>query len=115
VAIDDFGTGYCSLSYLEQFPFDILKIDRGFVLTIDAEGRSAVVLDTIINLAHQLGAQLVAEGVETQAQFDYLRARGVAFIQGFLYAMPMTPAAFAQWYRSKGKSGFPEASSTLVQ
>jgi sensor c-di-GMP phosphodiesterase-like protein len=115
VAIDDFGTGYCSLSYLEQFPFDILKIDRGFVLTIDAEGRSAVVLDTIINLAHQLGAQLVAEGVETQAQFDYLRARGVAFIQGFLYAMPMTPAAFAQWYRSKGKSSFPEAASTLVQ
>ncbi|MFP6562630.1 EAL domain-containing protein [Paraburkholderia sp. B3] len=114
VAIDDFGTGYCSLSYLEQFPFDILKIDRGFVLTIDAEGRSAVVLDAIINLAHQLGAQIVAEGVETQAQFDYLRARGVTFIQGFLYATPMTPAAFAQWYRAKGKSAFPETSSALA-
>ena len=115
VAIDDFGTGYCSLSYLEQFPFDILKIDRGFVLTIDAEGRSAVVLDAIINLAHELGAQLVAEGVETQAQFDYLRARGVTFIQGFLYAMPMTPAAFSQWYRTKGKEAFPGVSSTLTQ
>jgi sensor c-di-GMP phosphodiesterase-like protein len=114
VAIDDFGTGYCSLSYLEQFPFDILKIDRGFVLTIDAEGRSAVVLDAIVNLAHQLGAQIVAEGVETQAQFDYLRARGVTFIQGYLYAMPMTPEAFAQWYRLAGTKAFPADAVALA-
>ncbi|WP_321930172.1 EAL domain-containing protein [Paraburkholderia guartelaensis] len=102
VAIDDFGTGYCSLSYLEKFPFDILKIDRGFVLTIDAQGSKAVVLDAIIDLAHSLGAWLVAEGVETQVQRDYLCARGVTYIQGFFYARPMPSEAFMRWYRANG-------------
>jgi EAL domain-containing protein (putative c-di-GMP-specific phosphodiesterase class I) len=102
VAIDDFGTGFCSLSYLEKFPFDILKIDRGFVLTIDAEERSAVVLDSIIGLAHSLGASLVAEGVATHAQFEYLRARGTHYIQGFLYAKPMPADAFSAWYSRVG-------------
>jgi sensor c-di-GMP phosphodiesterase-like protein len=107
VAIDDFGTGYCSLSYLEKFPFDILKIDRGFVLTIEAEGRSAVVLDSIVDLAHSLGAKLVAEGVETQTQLDYLCARGVTWIQGFVYAKPMPSAAFVRWYRANGEHAAP--------
>jgi len=102
VAIDDFGTGFCALSYLEKFPFDILKIDRGFVLTIDAEGRSAVVLDAIIGLAHSLGASIVAEGVASQAQFEYLRARGAHYIQGFLYAKPMPADVFSRWYRRAG-------------
>ncbi|WP_322057137.1 EAL domain-containing protein [Paraburkholderia sp. J63] len=102
VAIDDFGTGFCSLSYLEKFPFDILKIDRGFVLTIDAEGRSAVVLDAIIGLAHSLGASIVAEGVASQAQFEYLRERGAHYIQGFLYAKPMPADVFSRWYRGAG-------------
>ncbi|CAB3802490.1 putative cyclic di-GMP phosphodiesterase PdeN [Paraburkholderia caffeinitolerans] len=102
VAIDDFGTGYCALSYLEKFPFDILKIDRGFVLTIDAEGRSAVVLDTIVSLAHSLGARIVAEGVASQEQFEYLRARGAHYVQGFLYAKPMRADVFSRWY---GKAG----------
>ncbi|MFX1677535.1 EAL domain-containing protein [Paraburkholderia sp. A2WS-5] len=102
VAIDDFGTGYCALSYLEKFPFDILKIDRGFVLTIDAEGRSAVVLDTIVGLAHSLGARIVAEGLDSQAQFEYLRARGVNYMQGFLYAKPMPADVFSRWYSRAG-------------
>jgi sensor c-di-GMP phosphodiesterase-like protein len=107
IAIDDFGTGYCSLSYLEKFPFDILKIDRGFVLTIESEGRRAVVLDSIVELAHSLGARLVAEGVETQTQLDYLCARGVTWIQGFLYARPMTSEAFVRWYRANGMLASP--------
>lgn len=107
VAIDDFGTGYCSLTYLERFPIDLLKIDRGFVLTIDPGGARAVVLDAIIDLAHSLGAQLVAEGVETLAQFDYLRARGVGFIQGYLYAQSMPADAFVQWYGTVGSQAFP--------
>jgi len=106
VAIDDFGTGYCSLSYLERFPFDLLKIDRGFVLTIDSEERRAVVLDSIIDLAHSLGARLVAEGVETQTQYDYLCGRGVAYIQGFIYARPMGVDAFCQWYEATGDKRF---------
>ncbi|MDR3100373.1 MAG: EAL domain-containing protein [Paraburkholderia sp.] len=104
VAIDDFGTGFCALSYLEKFPFDILKIDRGFVLTIDAEGRSAVVLDAIIGLAHSLGASIVAEGVASQAQFEYLRSRGAHYIQGFLYAKPMPADVFSRWYSRAGSA-----------
>jgi EAL domain-containing protein (putative c-di-GMP-specific phosphodiesterase class I) len=103
VAIDDFGTGYCSLSYLEQFPFDILKIDRGFVLAIDPGGGEAVVLDAIIDLGHRLGARLVAEGVDVPSQFEYLRTRGVEQIQGYLFARPMPAAEFAQWYRGTGQ------------
>ncbi|WP_322034046.1 EAL domain-containing protein [Paraburkholderia sp. J76] len=112
VAIDDFGTGYCSLSYLEKFPFDVLKIDRGFVLTIDSEGKKAAVLDAIIELAHSLGAKLVAEGVETQVQRDYLCARGVTYIQGFFYARPMTSEAFMRWYRANGAHMSPSPQMT---
>lgn len=115
VAIDDFGTGYCSLTYLERFPFDLLKIDRGFVLTIDPQGARAVVLDSIIDLASSLGAQLVAEGVETLAQFDYLRARGVAYIQGYLYARPMTAEAFREWHLTQGCQTFPAVPVTSAQ
>lgn len=112
VAIDDFGTGYCSLSYLEKFPFDILKIDRGFVLTIDSEDKKAAVLDAIIDLAHSLGARLVAEGVETQVQRDYLCARGVTYIQGFFYAKPMPSEAFIRWYRANGAHMSPDPRMT---
>ncbi|WP_233871787.1 EAL domain-containing protein [Paraburkholderia adhaesiva] len=115
VAIDDFGTGYCSLTYLERFPFDFLKIDRGFVLTIEPGTTRAVVLDAIIDLALSLDAQLVGEGVETMAQFDYLCARGVAFVQGHLYARAMTADAFAQWYRTLGSQPFPGATVTSAQ
>jgi sensor c-di-GMP phosphodiesterase-like protein len=112
ISIDDFGTGYCSLSYLEKFPFDILKIDRGFVLTIDPGGSSPVVLDCIIDLAHSLGARLVAEGVETQAHLDYLCARGVTWIQGFVYARPMPSEAFMRWYRVNGSRRLANATAT---
>ncbi|WP_181565801.1 EAL domain-containing protein [Paraburkholderia unamae] len=114
IAIDDFGTGFCSLSYLEKFPFDILKIDRGFVLTIEPEGHRSVVLDCIVDLAHSLGAKLVAEGVETQTHLDYLCARGVTWIQGFVYAKPMPSEAFVRWYRANGARMSPGTSGTPV-
>jgi sensor c-di-GMP phosphodiesterase-like protein len=98
VAIDDFGTGHCSLSYLQKFPVDYLKIDKGFVQAILPSGEDAPVLDVIITLSHRLNLAVVAEGVETQVQFDYLTARGVAFIQGYLFARPMPSADFVRWY-----------------
>jgi len=98
VAIDDFGTGHCSLSYLQKFPVDYLKIDKGFVHAILPSGEEAPVLDVIITLSHRLNLAVVAEGVETQVQFDYLTARGVAFIQGYLFARPMPSADFVRWY-----------------
>ncbi len=105
VAIDDFGTGHCSLSYLQKFPVDYLKIDQGFVQAIGPAGEEAPVLDAIITLAHRLGLSVVAEGVETDYQFDYLKARGVAFIQGYLFARPMPSAEFARWYAGHRQPG----------
>lgn len=101
VAIDDFGTGHCSLSYLQRFPVDYLKIDKGFVHAIQPTGEETPVLDVIITLAHRLGLAVVAEGVETPDQFNYLTQRGVAFIQGYLFARPMPSADFVRWYAEK--------------
>ena len=98
VAIDDFGTGHCSLSYLQKFPVDYLKIDKGFVQAIEPGGEETPVLDVIITLSHRLGLAVVAEGVEMPEQFTYLTARGVAYIQGYLFARPMRSADFVRWY-----------------
>jgi diguanylate cyclase (GGDEF)-like protein/PAS domain S-box-containing protein len=89
LAIDDFGTGYSSLSYLQRFPLDLLKVDRSFVegLGVSAEGDEIV--SAIINLAHALGLEVVAEGVETATQLDVLRSLRCDFAQGFLFSRPM--------------------------
>lgn len=86
VAIDDFGTGYSALIYLEKFTVDYLKIDRGFVMSIDQNTLTTPVLDTVLRLTDQLKLKTVAEGVETASQAEYLRQHGVAFLQGFLYS-----------------------------
>ena len=96
-AIDDFGTGHSSLAALERMPIDRIKIDRAFVSTIGEQTVSRPVLDAIIALARQLNVSLIAEGVETQAQWDYLTARGVQYAQGYLIARPMPIEAFGSW------------------
>ena len=97
IAIDDFGTGQSSLATIDQLPIHRIKIDRAFVSTIDDSTVSRPVLDTIITLAHQLRIGLIAEGVETQKQWDYLAARQVGCVQGFLIARPMPIEAFVRW------------------
>ena len=97
VAIDDFGTGHSSLAVLERMRVHKLKIDQAFVRTIDEQTVSRPVLDTIIALAHSLNLPLVAEGVETTTQRDYLAARGVQNAQGYLFARPMPIAEFERW------------------
>ncbi|RQW28470.1 cyclic diguanylate phosphodiesterase [Rhodobacteraceae bacterium CH30] len=94
LAIDDFGTGQSSLAYLHQLSIDTLKIDRAFVDAIGRDSLGKVVLDAIIALGTQLNLKLVAEGVETEAQRDYLVAAGVDFLQGYLLARPMPLAGF---------------------
>lgn len=97
VAIDDFGTGHCSLSYLQTFTLDYLKIDRGFIKAIESlEGRTPV-LDAIIQLCHELDLEVLGEGVETELQFRYLQQRDVVLIQGYYYARPMDSAALIAW------------------
>jgi diguanylate cyclase (GGDEF)-like protein/PAS domain S-box-containing protein len=89
IAIDDFGTGYSSLSYLRMFPLKHLKLDRSFVEEIGEDTDGSVICDATIGLAHNLGLKIVAEGVETTAQLDYLRSRGCDLIQGYLFSRPV--------------------------
>lgn len=99
LAIDDFGTGYSSLSYLKRFPVQKLKIDRSFVSDIvgDEDGGSMVL--GIVSLAHSLGLQVIAEGVETPAQASYLRAYGCNEVQGYLYGRPVLPGEIEHYWQ----------------
>jgi diguanylate cyclase (GGDEF)-like protein/PAS domain S-box-containing protein len=94
LSLDDFGTGYCSLSYLKHFPIDALKIDRTFVRDVTSDAGTAAITQAIIAMARSLQKEVVAEGVETLAQGDFLRRAGCSQLQGFLYGAPMPPAAF---------------------
>lgn len=89
VSIDDFGTGYTSLSVLQETKFSYLKIDRCFINTIGTESVNSPVLNSIINLARSMQVPMVAEGVETQEQADYLREHGVQLLQGYFFYKPM--------------------------
>jgi EAL domain-containing protein (putative c-di-GMP-specific phosphodiesterase class I) len=97
LAIDDFGTGHSSLSYLKTLNPDVLKIDRAFTASIGTDAINATVTDTIITLAHRLKLKLIAEGVETLEQANYLRERQVDSLQGFYFARPMPIDIFPQW------------------
>jgi len=89
VALDDFGTGYSSLSYLQSFPFDKIKIDRSFIENILTRPGASAIVAAITELAHALGMETTAEGVEDNAQLAELRSRGCSSVQGFLFAKPM--------------------------
>ena len=94
IALDDFGTGHSSLSYLREFNVDYLKIDQSFVAMIGSDALSRHILDSIIELSAKLDLGIVAEGIETEEQSQYLAAQGVEFLQGYLFARPMPPADF---------------------
>ena len=103
MSIDDFGTGYSSLSYLKRFPIDVLKIDQSFVRDITLDPDDAAIVTTIISLAHNLRLNLIAEGVETEAQLQYLQRHGCDEIQGYYFSRPVPAEAFAELIR-EGKS-----------
>lgn len=108
LAIDDFGTGHSSLSYLKKLSPDVLKIDRGFTAAIGTDAINATVTDTIITLAQRLKLKLVAEGVETAEQVEYLRSHDVNALQGFYFAKPMPIHVFPLWlqqYESRLRTG----------
>jgi EAL domain-containing protein (putative c-di-GMP-specific phosphodiesterase class I) len=99
LSIDDFGTGYSSLSYLKRLPVDKLKIDRSFVQDMHQSAESMTMVKTIIDMAHSLRLQVIAEGVELQEQLDGLRAAGCDQIQGFYYSKPLDAEACAAYLR----------------
>jgi EAL domain-containing protein (putative c-di-GMP-specific phosphodiesterase class I) len=96
LALDDFGTGYSSLGYLKQFPVDILKIDRLFIQDIDSDVESCLIVGAIVNLAHALHIIVVAEGIETAAQYNRVAAFGADACQGFYFARPMSADAIGE-------------------
>jgi len=94
IALDDFGTGYSSLAYLQKLPIDYVKIDISFIRQILVSTNDAVMVKTIIDMAHNLGLQVIAEGVEEEAQTRLLEKLGCDIVQGFLFGRPMPEQQF---------------------
>jgi diguanylate cyclase (GGDEF)-like protein len=89
IAIDDFGTGYSSLAYLKRFPISVLKIDRAFIKDLPESSKDAAICNAVLDIAKHLGLSVVAEGVETDEQLDYVASRGCDYVQGYLTGKPM--------------------------
>jgi EAL domain-containing protein (putative c-di-GMP-specific phosphodiesterase class I) len=101
IAFDDFGTGYASLSYLTRYPLTRIKIDKSFIQKIGAQSTNedTAIVRSIIVMGRNLGLEIIAEGVETIAQAEFLKAEGCHELQGFLFAKPLPALAFEEFCR----------------
>jgi EAL domain-containing protein (putative c-di-GMP-specific phosphodiesterase class I) len=104
LSIDDFGTGYAMMQQLRNIPATELKIDQSFVQNMQNSGRDRIVVRKTIEMGHELGMHVIAEGVETEEQLDLLRHDGCDSVQGFLFSRPLPPEELVVWlesYRSR--------------
>jgi EAL domain-containing protein (putative c-di-GMP-specific phosphodiesterase class I) len=104
ISLDDFGTGYSSLSYLRQLPLNQIKVDRSFVRNVAESRRAAALARTIVQIGHDLGLDVLAEGIETEEQLGIMRAYGCTGFQGFHFGRPMSLTAFEDWLAETGRS-----------
>ncbi len=100
LALDDFGTGYSSLNYLKKLPIDILKIDRSFISEVPANRHGCTIVESVITMSHQLSIEVVAEGIETKEQLEYLKQQGCDYVQGYLFHAPLTSDELISIYQS---------------
>jgi EAL domain-containing protein (putative c-di-GMP-specific phosphodiesterase class I) len=103
IAVDDFGTGYASLRYVKHFPMDVIKIDKEFVRGLPLNAENAAITNAIVALAHSLSLTVVAEGVETEAEAEFLRDLRCRIVQGYLHAQPMSGERFTAWRRERAR------------
>jgi diguanylate cyclase (GGDEF)-like protein/PAS domain S-box-containing protein len=114
IAIDDFGTGYSSLAYLKRLPADEIKIDKSFVFGMTTDENDATIVRSTIDLGHNLGLKVVAEGIEDQATWDLLHSWGCDFAQGYLLSRPLDAPDFMTWLLKSKRSGAPLDDSPLT-
>ena len=101
LALDDFGTGYSSLSYVRRFPIDTLKVDRSFVRDLVMDASDAGVVNAIINMGKSLNMRVVAEGIETLDQLEFLKEHGCCEAQGYHFSRPLSAAEFTGWMQRR--------------
>jgi len=106
IAIDDFGVGYSSLSYLKRFAIDRVKIDRSFVRNIPADADGAAITAAIISMSKSLKLRVVAEGVETEQQLEFLAFHGCDEVQGYLFCRPVPPLEAVRLFGANGAFGY---------
>ena len=103
VSIDDFGTGYSSLNYLKRLPIQKLKIDQSFVRDIQTDADDRAIISAVTAMAHKMKIKVLAEGVETEEQVDFLRSADCDEMQGFVFSKPVSSRGFAQFLKSAGR------------